>query len=93
MSVTAGFSNSSSPAVAVGVGLDSTSTMATDCVSSLQQALSSNLTATAIYAGLPGLGYHYLAWLEWSAASGTTTWRGAPSGVPSVLGMTGRTFA
>lgn len=30
----------------------------------------------AYYDGVPAAGYHYLAWLEWSVASGTTTWYG-----------------
>ncbi len=32
--------------------------------------------SSASYRGTPGLGYHFLAWLEYSQASGTTTWYG-----------------
>lgn len=37
----------------------------------------------ATYAGTPGTGYHFLAWLEYSQAAGTTTWYG-DAGTPTV---------
>lgn len=63
---------------AVMVGLDSTTAMASGC-------LAQSLSATAInqlipigarWSGVPGLGYHYLAWLERGNATGTQTWIG-----------------
>lgn len=60
--------------IGTGVGVDSTS------VNSAQTYgwAASNQGAPQIgeYAGWPGIGYHYLAWLEISAAVNTTTWRG-----------------
>jgi len=59
----------------VGVGLDSTSTnSATVCTTNGQVSGTSTLVAT--YTGLPGIGSHYLAWLEISQAAGTTAWQG-----------------
>jgi hypothetical protein len=34
-------------------------------------------SSRARYSGYPGLGYYYIAWLEISAAAGTTTWASA----------------
>jgi hypothetical protein len=85
------FNNASNVAAGVAIGLDSTSSAASDQAASLQQTQSLNSSAHAWYAGAPGLGYHYLTWLEWSVATGTTTWRGAAAGIPIVLGMSGRT--
>lgn len=59
---------------AVGVGVDSTT------VNSAQTYGWANSTQgapqLAEYQGWPGIGYHALNWLEISAATGTTTWRG-----------------
>jgi hypothetical protein len=46
-------------------------------------------TANAVIEVLPSPGRHYLAWLEWSMASGTTTWQGNNF----ASGMTGSLFA
>jgi hypothetical protein len=35
--------------------------------------------ASARYIGYPGVGRHFLAWLEWSTAAGVTTWNGTSS--------------
>jgi hypothetical protein len=34
----------------------------------------------AEYLGFPGIGRHFITWVEWSTATGTTTWFGADSG-------------
>lgn len=62
-------------AVSSGVGVDSTSS------NSAQQRCPSPASfnaapITSNYQGFPGIGYHFLQWLEISAASGTTTWYG-----------------
>jgi hypothetical protein len=65
------------------IGLDSTSAPA--AASSISRAGSFVANATnqlfAVFRGLPGLGYHFLTWLERSAAVDTTTWSGETSGV------------
>jgi hypothetical protein len=78
---------------AVGVGLDSTSAYATGFV-----GLPSTMPTAAVsfwvggsWRGYPGLGYHYLAWLERGSGNGTTTWSGdggAPTSAQSGLSGT-----
>lgn len=58
-----------------GVGFDSTST------NHARNFAGQNPVATYIVPGqmsellrYPGIGYHYLQWVEWSVATGTTTW-------------------
>lgn len=60
---------------AVGVGVDSTSVNSADLYGG------SNFSQVptelhAYYEGMPGIGYHFLAWLEYSVATGTTAWYG-----------------
>lgn len=64
--------------IMVTIGLDSTTEKAADAISGVTHAPVANYSSQlkAAYRGLPGLGYHYLAWLEWSAATGTTTFYG-----------------
>lgn len=65
--------NNGAVLVAVGVGVDSTS------VNSAQVGGAGSgfyMNVTAEYQGFPGIGYHFLQWLEISQASGTTTWYG-----------------
>jgi len=90
---TASNSGASGTTSTVGIGVDSTSAN-----SALATMTYTNNSATqysshtmAHYRGVPGLGYHYLAWLEWSTASGTTTWYG-DNNIPSqqqsaIIGM------
>jgi hypothetical protein len=65
--------------VRAGLGLDSTTAIA---AGSLPTQAAVSVTATGaialviLYAGLPGLGYHYLAPLEWGAGTDTQTWYG-----------------
>lgn len=74
------------------IGLDSTTALAGGVIANRAQTLSSNdeVLLSASYRGNPGAGYHFLAWLEWSTATGTTTWVG-DAGVPAVSqsGITG----
>lgn len=67
--------NSGANPVSVGLGLDTTSAY------NIGQGggfLPNNTYGggSASYNGLPGLGRHYIAWLECSLALGTTTWYG-----------------
>lgn len=47
-----------------------------------------NLTLPTFYSGLPGVGRHYLTWLEQGAGSDTQTWSGG-----LLTGLTGSVFA
>lgn len=75
----------------VGIGIDSTSTLsgyggiAAGPASNVQSNISK-------YVGLPGLGSHFLQQLEYSVASGTTTWYGdggAPTTTQNGIYFTG----
>lgn len=60
---------------ATGIGIDSTTVNSADVYGG--SALTTGMSVIpAQYIGYPGLGYHYAAWLEISAATGTTNWRG-----------------
>ena len=64
--------------VMVGIGLDATGAIASGSLTGAQvtAVAAQEQPLTASYRGFPGLGRHYLAWLEYSAATGTTTWYG-----------------
>lgn len=68
----------------VMIGLDSTSAIASGCINSigLSQVANVPLPLSASWTGFPGVGRHFLTWLEYSAATGTTTWLG-DNGNPS----------
>lgn len=78
-----------------GIGLDATNAIV---AGSIPGSIQSNSTSTAgvsfmaRYAGHPGLGSHFIQELEYSAATGTTTWYG-DNGAPTLTqaGMTLRT--
>lgn len=78
-----------------GIGLDST-TAVTAGVWGVPVTQVAGIQANTWfrYYGLPGIGRHYLAWLEYSAASGTTTWYG-DNGTPTLFqsGITGEVLA
>lgn len=61
-----------------GIGLDSTSAIASGSLQGFHATQASNLLGEwrASWKGLPGMGRHYFAWLEYSQATGTTTWYG-----------------
>lgn len=61
--------------VATGIGIDSKNVNSADVYGG--SALTTGMSVIpAQYIGYPGIGYHYGAWLEISAATGTTNWRG-----------------
>lgn len=65
---------------AVGIGLDSASSPHAACDIGVTSGGTGHMTARARLSLLPGLGYHYVQALEWSTASGTTTWYGDNGG-------------
>lgn len=71
-------------AVAVSIGMDSTTTPATGVIGMTTGQIATALTMPilATLQSYPAVGRHVAVWLEWSTASGTTTWAGdnnAPS--------------
>jgi hypothetical protein len=61
--------------VVVAIGLDSTSALS-GRAGVATTANDGNRVVTAEYEGFPGLGYHFLAWLEYGAGADTQTWLG-----------------
>ena len=62
---------------AVGVGIDATNANSATVLSGEQlQVAGQRQSLTARYVGYPGVGRHYAAWVEFSDATGTTTWLG-----------------
>ena len=77
--VAATFANSSAAInVLVSLGLDSTSATATGVIyNSVAGAAGSPHVPAAHLVTFPGAARHYVVWLEYSTASGTTTWYSA----------------
>lgn len=70
-------SDASQRICAVGVGVDSTSSNSSQIRAGVSSGAGvNNGHCVAEYVGNPGIGYHYLAWLEIAAPVGTTTWYG-----------------
>lgn len=81
--------SSSSIAAGVGIGVDSTTTD-----SAHEKQTGSNMTNflqtfLAHYNGFPGVGRHFLVWLERAVATGTHTWRGDNGDVYAQTGIHG----
>lgn len=77
-----------------GIGLDSVTVAATSAAVAAQSNDNGYWTHhSAFYSDYPGLGRHYLSWLEASEAAGTTAWKGsvaaAASGANVVCGLNG----
>lgn len=76
---------SASVARTVGIGLDSTSAFAAAMVAqSTAAAASARAGTSAHFDARIAEGRHYLAWLEYSAATGTTTWYGDNGGTAAI---------
>lgn len=61
-----------------GVALDSTSAIAANNIGGLaiSNVVNQPVQLLSMYSGVPSVGYHYIAWVEYSAATGTTTFNG-----------------
>lgn len=76
--------------ISVGVGVDSTTANSAQIMTGTQVQVVNIRTATyAKYVGYPGVGRHKLVWLEYSTATGTTTWTGDDGSVIVQNGITG----
>jgi hypothetical protein len=76
---------SANVSVVTAIGFDSTSAAAATNVGmfTATQVVNTAITPIAFLTHQPTIGYHFYAWLEWSAATGTTTWSG-DGGSPTV---------
>lgn len=63
--------------MSVGIGLDSTSAFATGCLvyDSFSNVVNTPIPLSSSIKLYPAIGRHFLSWNEFSAATGTTTWR------------------
>ena len=84
-------SNGTASHSATGVGLDATNANSADTFGSGQSSIAQS--AYARYRGVPAVGFHYLAWLEISQATGTTTWYGDAGLSYWQMGMTAEVMA
>ena len=64
-----------------GIGLDSTTVNSATIFDATNIDSSSRRPLGADYVGFPGIGYHYLAWLEYGGGTDTQTWNGDNAGV------------
>lgn len=86
--------NSAGVSVRASIGLDSSTARASDATAaSAELAANEGAALFASYAGFPGLGHHFLAWLERSEGVGTTTWYGAGPGDEFQSGINGSILA
>lgn len=75
-----------------GIGLDATNALAAGAIAHGQNNPVTSIPGalSAHYRGFPGIGRHFLAWLEYSAAGvGTTTWAGNAGGAIQQNGIIG----
>jgi hypothetical protein len=82
-------------ALRTGIALDSVSGITTGCLCATQPVTNAGFEGlTALYSNFCGLGYHYLAWLEWGGGADVQTWRG-DAGVDTRVqtGITGEVWA
>jgi hypothetical protein len=67
-----------------GIGFDSITVFSANTFFATMLA-NGDVSTHVDYANIPAAGYHYYSWLEYSAATGTTTWRGSTSSWISAL--------
>lgn len=73
-----------------GIGLDSTTVSSAMNGNGGVAGVSNYTQLSPNYYGYPGLGYHFITWLERSAAAATTTWYGdGGAATPRQSGITG----
>lgn len=72
--------NASAVSVQIGIGVDSTTTMASPGGYMLYPGASNPYQLVSRYQAFPTLGKHTYSWNEWSQAAGTTTWNNSASG-------------
>lgn len=85
-------SNASGYNIATGIGVDST-TVNSAVRGSLLAGTGGKISGAAEYVGLPGVGRHYLAWLEYGGGADTQTWSGDEGGSIIQTGITGGVWA
>jgi hypothetical protein len=88
--VLAHFSNTNvGVAASIGIGLDSTTTASHLFGTEFSHVAAHVIQLSSTYSGFTGIGRHFLAWLEHSAATGATTWYGDNGGTLIQSGIVG----
>lgn len=87
LSVQSSATNGGSVNAQVAIGINALSPAAGQ-VASLSQP-GAQMSAHARLTYIPAIGYSYAAWLEWSTATGTTTWASTVGGHTAVSGIIG----
>jgi hypothetical protein len=77
----------------VAVGVDGTTRSADSNNGQMAPSAGAVEDCIANYTGYPGVGRHYVTWLEYSVATGTTTWLGDNGGTIEQSGMWGEVMA
>jgi hypothetical protein len=95
VAVTSVNNNTAGARTTPGIGVDSTSVNSAQIFGGggVGSAGSPGALGMAMYDGVPGIGRHTLVWLEWSTASGTTTWYGDDGSVGTQAGISGTVLA
>ena len=76
--------------VAVGIGIDSSTVNSATLFSAPETGGTQITQISCFYRGYPGIGKHDLRWLEYSEATGTTSWYGdLAAGVAMAAGISG----
>jgi len=81
--ITTASNNTAGVVIGVGIGLDSTTVVSPDALAALiaSPGINYNFQLAVSDEQYVTEGKHFLAWLEYSTATGITTWVGAPAGV------------
>lgn len=95
VAVTSANNNTAGARATPGIGIDSTSVNSAQIFGGggVSSASSPGSLGVAHYDGIPGIGRHTLVWLEWSTASGTTTWYGDSGTAGTQAGISGTVLA
>jgi len=73
--------------VNVGIGIDSTSGSSAQLVQIANLSGTTYVATTATYSGTPGLGRHFVPWLEFGGGTNTQTWLGtAANNISGIMG-------
>lgn len=83
---TVGNSSSTVRTCFVGIGLDRTNASDAQIYGALLTNGTANTSGRGDYSGYPGLGRHFLAWLEFGGGTDTQSWQGSSGAAQGIVG-------
>jgi hypothetical protein len=86
-------STSTNRGVRTGIGVDSTTVISSTIGTPIDCTSVGYSHGSAVYQGMPGIGRHFLAWLECGAGVDTQTWMGDFGDASIQMGIVGRVRA